>query len=476
MLTITAPFSLHKYKIKDKKMKTLQRTNIKNSICLIVAVLFFISPVSLSANEEDLHGEKEKTAKESKTKNGEGFFKYSLEAFVQGGEVENYSLYRVSSPVMGGGVDIELSYEKSKKVIPALAYSLYGEKFFKPVEKSDYTLDSVEQNSSAGITYKTGRLSFVAEMNYRFVYRPDWPDLYQPDPYLYDAGYDLNNVKLDSTDRYSYHMYNPEAGFLYRIKKTMRINLDAGYVRKRGYEDRNFDPSLPGHLTPDNYSKVYGEISFNNFSNRRVFNYKVSNRYYLMESDEELSRDRVTGKTHYITGPNPLYKEWNNKTELDLILVVRKLNMKIRPFYAYRINTDTFQGYYSYTEHDFGIKFQQRLLKKKLKWSVMGERRLRSYTDDGYGYSGATGGHFPLTDGTVLYKNYWIVNLKVGYTVGRSLEVFGRYMFKDKDTNYPSYVPGVNPTTDITQPGTKNYDIDFSYTNQRFDLGVKYTL
>ena len=47
---------------------------------------------------------------------------------------------------------------------------------------------------------------------------------------------------------------------------------------------------------------------------------------------------------------------------------------------------------------------------------------------------------------------------------------------KIKDTNYPSYTPGVNPTGDTANPGTKNYDIDFSFTNYRFDPGVSYTI
>lgn len=457
-------------------MKEFHITNLKNFMNIVIAVIFLISPGGLWAKEEDLQGIKEKTVKEPKSKNGADFLKYSLEVLLQGGQVENYSLYEVSSPVTGGGVDFDLSFEKSKRFIPFLAYSLYGEKFFKPVDKSDHTLDSVDQDAEAGVKYKADNFTLTVKMNYSFVYRPEWPDLYQPNPYLYSASYNPDDITLDSTDRYSYHLYNPEAGFSYRIKDTMNLNLETGYARKKGFEDPHFDPSLPGHLTPDNYSKVYGDISFKNFNNRRLFNYKISNHYYVLKSDDELSRDRITGRTHYITGPNPLYEEWHNKTELDLILVIGKLNMKIRPFYAYRINTDTFQGYYSYTEHDFGIKIQQRLLKKKLKWSAKGERRLRTYTDDGYDYYSATGGHLPLTDGSVLYKNYWIVNLKVSYDLGKSIEIFGKYMYKEKETNYPSYVPGVNPTTDITQPGTKNYDINFSYTNQRFDLGVKYSL
>ncbi len=445
-----------------------------NSLYFTTAVLLLFNTGSLSAKEE-LLSEQEKTVKEEKTKKENGSLKYSVEFLLQGGQVENYSLYKVSSPVAGGGIDLELTYEKNRKMIPSFAYSLYGEKFFEPVEKSDHTLDSVEQNASAGLEFRGESISFMVGLNGRFVNRSRWPDQYQPSPYLYDAAYNPDDIRLGSTDRYSYKMYTPEAALVYRIKKSLPLKLRAGNTLKRGVEDPNFDPALPGHLTPDNYTKKFLELSIKSFKQKRLFNFKLSNRYSVLKSKDELSRDRVTGKTHYITAPNPLYEERNNKTQLDLILAVRDLNLKIRPFYAYRTNTDSFQGYYSYTEHDFGIKIQQRLF-KKFKWSVKGERRLRRYTDDGYGYYSATGGHLPLTGGSVLYKNYWIVNLKAGYGIGKSLEIFGKYMYKNKETNYPSYQPGINPTTNISQPGTKNYDIDFSYTNRRFDLGVQYTL
>lgn len=440
-------------------------------LIMFFIVLFFIPAVY---SREDIHTEK-KTGKKikKKLKLKKDSPAYDFKFTLQGGQVINYMNYSITSPLIGAGFDFSGDFGRFGYFEPSVGYSIHAEKFFLNAEKSENTLDTVEQKLDLKIDYKNRPVKISVDLNYDWVLRPGWPDLYQPDPLTYNSSYNLDNINYPATDRYSYHKINPELGFQYRIRPRYPIDVKAGYIKMIGYADPNYDSAKPTHLAPDLYSKIYGEVGIRRHSRKYLINFSIKNRYSMLTHEEELARDRVSGLTHYSTTPNPLYEETHNETDVSVTFNIAAVKLKITPLYAYHINTDEFQGYYSYTEHEFGIKLRQSLLGGNLRYRIKAVRKLRTYTSDGYGV--ATG-HFPLTDGDTLYKNYWVINSKIDFKIDENISVFAGFNMKIKETNYPSYVPGVNPTGDTANPGTKNYDIDFSFINYRFDIGVSYTI
>ncbi len=409
-----------------------------------------------------------KVKKKRKKKKAPSRAKFDLSVSLFGGGRVNYLSYKVKTPALGASVNTKLSYKLTDVLTSIFRYNFFIEKQFNDVDQSSSTLDKMTNYLSARLNYKASKkLTWGFNVNYKWVLKPDWPDHYQTNPAVFSAAFNRGDIQLLPTDRYSYHRIRFSVSENYKIRDYLPLFGLLGYTRKIAIVDSNFSANNPNHLTPSDYHVLLLTVGIKYKKKRKLLNGELSNTLKKTWDTVQLSRDATTGITHFSTTPNPLYEEINNNTTLKVIFNFRKQKLKITPSYNLEINIDEFQGYYSFIGNTFGLEIAQKLSKSfKYKFKASGE--IQSFGSNSYGTSAS---HIPLTSGSRYFKHYIKLKLKTIYSVSRHLDLFFRSFLVIKNTNFPNYVPGVNPTS-----GTRNYDIDFSYTNFSFDLGVTYKL
>ncbi len=419
------------------------------------------------SKKSDGKGTKEITVfarKGKKKKKAPSRLKFDLSASLFGGGRFNHLSYKVKTPAAGASVKTKLSYKLTDVLTSIFRYNFFIEKQFIGVDRSSSTLDKMTNYLSAKLNYKASKkLTLGFNVNYKWVLKPDWPDNYQTNPAVFTTG---NNITLLPTDRYSYHRIRFAILGDYKIRNYLPVFGQLGYTRKIATVDSNFNLNNPNHLTPSDYHVLLLTLGIK-YKKKTLLNGELSNTLKKTWDTVQLSRDATTGITHFTTTPNPLYEEINNNTTFKVIFNFRKQKLKITPSYNLEINVDQFQGYYSFLGHTFGLEVAQKLSKKfKYKFNASGE--IQNFGSNSYGTSAS---HIPLSSGSRLFRHYIRLKLKTIYAMSKHVDLFFRSSLVIKNTNFPNYVPGVNPTS-----GTKNYDIDFSYTNFSFDFGVTYKL
>lgn len=443
-----------------------------SGIMLIAAMLFCVFTVTAVTNKQQLLADEKKTVSEkteksrNSTKNKIGDMDYDIELMLKYNQVHNYNTYNIDSPALEGGLNAGAKIRHNSKVYTDIDYKLDVMLFAKDVERSNYTLNSIDQSFNADLNLREGEYTYSAFFNFDWVIKPDWPDHYQPDPAVYDPAVAPDDIRLKSTDRFSYRKFEPGLRLKYRISDDFYSRFAIGITKKTGYTDSNYHPENPTHLTPEEYTAVFADAGLRFSDSKSPVNFHGKNRLTYLKEDEALARDRVTGITNYSTSPNPLYKELNNRTNLDVTFNINSIKMEITPGYSFEYNRDMYEGYYTYTGHTLGMELRHRPF-KKIRYKLKADYEYIKYTDNGYGPSAS---HVPLKEGSVLYKKYTTFEGMIEYLYNRELTIFADYMIKEKETNYPDYVPGSFPGA------TKNYDIDFSYDSYRAGMGVKYRL
>ncbi len=409
-----------------------------------------------------------KGKRKKKKKKAPSRLKFDLSASVFSGGRFNYLSYKVKTPALGASVKTKLSYKLTDVLTSIFRYNLFIEKQFIDVDRSSSTLDKITNYLSARLNYKASRkLTWGFNINYKWVLKPDWPDQYQTNPAVFSAAFNRSDIQLLPTDRYSYHRIRFAISGDYKIRSYLPVFSQLGYTRKIATVDSNFSTANPNHLTPSDYHVLLLTVGIKYKKKKRLLNGELSNTLKKTWDTVQLSRDAATGVTHFTTTPNPLYEEINNNTTLKAIFNFRKQKLKVTPSYNLEINIDEFQGYYSFIGNTFGIEVAQKL-SRKLKYKFKASGEIQNFGSNSYGTSAS---HIPLTSGSRLYKHYIRLKLKAIYTMSKHFDLFFRSSLVIKNTNFPNYIPGSNPTS-----GTRNYDIDFSYTNFSFDFGVTYKL
>jgi hypothetical protein len=408
----------------------------------------------------------------NRNKNASNLFDFSLNASVYGGGMFGYQSLDVDSPVTGLNLKALFNINLPKTWYLTVIDKVEAEKAFEGAQNTAYTLDSLKNNAKIKFGFDNDKVDISANMNWAWQYRPQWPDLYQPNPLRYVDTLDPAFDDYMPTDRNSYNKFEPELSFDFSGVKNLGIRFNTSFVRYIEEEDPNFDPAVPTHLTPSTYSGYSGDLKLS-YKFSKVFSLELANKAEFREYDNELARDSTTGKTHYSTQPNPNYTEFNNKITLAPEIKISSISLTIKPFFALDINEDLFEGYYSYTGYEPGIEIEQKI--GKFKYIIGFSYDMQEFGPDSFDpvtvYDQNTGAisDYGTTDGETLYKHYTKANLELEYRINNSFEIFIEGKMVLKTTNYPDYIPGANPSS-------KNYSIDFNYENYYIRSGVTYKL
>ncbi len=374
----------------------------------------------------------------------------ALRARLGAGAMAGRITRRLESPVLEAGLDTELDLR-------------FG----------DFQLEipiDAEQSWPVAVSLRESRARMGFDLTYRpmrelrpsvgarlsGVYRPGWPDQYQP----------LSDGSLVRTNRFSYVKREGRLGLATIPFRHHHARLKYSYAVRQYLRDPTFDPiGRPNHLTPADTTEHVLTPSWRLFFGSGNVNAEVGlySRRYLFE----FSRDRGTGQTHAGAGgppPNPLQRflgvvpELTLKWELSAVLTVR-------PKLRLTLNRDTYQGYYSYWEPYAGaaVRFQAR---RDLELELEVEAWVRRYTDAGYQTSA---GHPPLDDGYVRRDRRLDLRLSAAQTLTDRLGLELEGKLRLRNTNFPDYVAA-------EFPAGAQYDIPWDYTNARVLLFVTYEL
>jgi len=409
----------------------------------------------------DADADKEQTdtepgSKSKREKDGK-MFSFALDLKAYGGELVNYESYKMSTPLIGAAAGVSVNADITENMFFNVLSKSEGRKTFSPFPGTKLNFDQFRQylRGRYGVSGKYGELEL--DVGYLLSLRPSWPDLYQPNPLNFGGTADPKFGAYLPTDRNSYQRFTPEINYTFTMIKDLEILAGTGFVRNIENTDPAFDPNVPTHITPSSYSGFFvnAEVKYKGIKHIEI---EFTNRFESANYDTALARDALTGKTHYATTPNPKYKDTNNKSTLAVSLEFKKIKLEIKPFFAYDINTDSFQGYYSYTGLEPGIEIRQKLGAFRYALKISGD--FQTFGPNSYDAA-------KTLDGKALFKNYLKGSLELTYRLNKHFELFAEGDMLMKTTNYPPYVPGVNPAK-------RNYDINFAFNNYSAHAGVSY--
>ena len=286
------------------------------------------------------------------------------------------------------------------------------------------------------------------------VWRPNWPDQYQP----------LADGTLLRTDRHSYYKRHAGAGLRVRPFARNHIRLEYDYSIKEYKQDPNFDPvERPNHLTPPNQYEHSIEATWRVYLGKHNIGLRL--RLYRRHYTFTFARDRYTGSTHAGPGgppPNPLQEYVGKIPELFAKLALWP-RLSLRASFRTAFREDTFQGYYSYAEPEGRLGFDWRVtsgfrarLGLALSW--------RKYGPGSY----MEGPSHPPLDFGIRRQDYRAkVNLELRQRLSRHFHLVLDSGVLSRETNFPDYQPGVFPAN-------ASYDIRWDYTNVQSMLLIEY--
>lgn len=292
-------------------------------------------------------------------------------------------------------------------------------------------------------------------------WRPRWPDLYQPVA-------TATGIELRPTDRYGYLAWHAGAHLAAVPFPRNHLRLKYEYAHYGYVRDPNFREADPMHLTPRDNGQHRVEVSW------RVLGdgYAATARFGWDRRLDEvyLARHAVSGLTDFYTTPTQRLDRFEPSVEVSLKRLENRLHVSL--LYGYQIQSDRFEGYYSYAGHHPRLAVEYAFT-ERLSARVKGEAWLREYGASskaaGLPPEPATSGNGHLENGTRLYDRKGAISAAVSYGLTGSLRAKLTGEWVRRSTNYPDYLPGVYPST-------KLYDIQWSYVNAIVLAGVELRL
>lgn len=306
-------------------------------------------------------------------------------------------------------------------------------------------------------------------------WRLGWPDLYQPLPGT-PANPPVPPTDFATTDRHGYLSWELGAGIDYRFSEGQSVEFSYQFDATIYDKDPNYssiqdvDPE-PTHLVP--YDNLAHEF-FLRWRYRQA-NWRVGAKLDLETRDYEYvyARDAHTGETHAAPGgppPNPLYSvlEYEPAVEGRVELVDNHLTLNAE--LGWHVHDDRYQGYYTYSgihpdvgaswEFDGGSEIGADL---EVEWRTYGPNSYEATA----GWQPGDSGHPPLEFGDRRVDHRIDVDLDAETPLTDDLLGTLSASMDWRDTNFPDYEPGVFPRT-------RNYDIQWSYTNFEILAGMEY--
>ena len=286
-------------------------------------------------------------------------------------------------------------------------------------------------------------------------WRPDWPDLYQPD----GAG------GLLTTNRNNYWSRGVGAKVASIPIKHHHLVARYHYALAAYQQDPAFDPfEYPMHLTPDDNERHQGALSWKYFGD--TWKIGVAAAGFIRNDFFTFARDEGSGRTHAAAGgvaANPLQTIRGIEPELNGELSLLNGRFEMTASYGVELVQDVFQGYYNYWGHHPSLRVKIKAA-KNIAVSLSGSASARRYGPRSY----AAGANHPaLTwgDRRVDYRgragltSRWQLHPKWALLVQQRLTL--------RRTNYPGYEPGIFPKR-------RQYTIDWNYTNWQMLAGAEW--
>ncbi len=372
-------------------------------------------------------------------------------AATEGGGLVGHRTLRENAVFVGAGAEIETRAERGRW--RAGASLDVGHR-----ETQGASLRESKSYLEAELGHRWGpKLRVTGEARLGGVWRPGWPDQYQP---LADGSY-------EPTDRYSH--------WDRRVGATVAgIPLRHHHARARyRYElvdyrqDPDYDPQVaPTHLVPADYGEHQLDLSWRYFGRGwklgGALDSFVKDYYFVF------SRDAGTGKTHAGAGgppPNPLQTIRGLEPQVTGELSLLHDAVELDAGYGYELVQDAYQGYYSFTGHHPTLAVAWRL-RPGTELAARGELWWRTYGPDSYAVGGD---HPPLLYGDRRVDHRARARLGLRTRLAPHWTGVADLTLRVRRTNFPTYEPGVFPSS-------REYDIDWRYDNWVMSAGVEYHL
>lgn len=290
-----------------------------------------------------------------------------------------------------------------------------------------------------------------------YLSRPDWEDLYQPQP----------DGSLAPTDRYGYLAWRAGIQAYGRPARHQHLRVRYRFVSYDYVDDPNYNPNVveggdPMHLTPGDQEDHQVDLSWS--YRQRTWALALRLDYTRRNELVLLSRSARTGSTRLAPG-SPLYTTplqrtslWEPSAELTLE-PLRRVELAIR--YGYDVQDDLYQGYYSYGQHHPRVVARWAAT-DRLAAAARYEGWFRTYGPNGTEPVSA-GGTVKLEYGDRRVSSRFLLGGEVEYLLAKGLLARARVEYVDRGTNYYDYVPPAS-----------SYDIDWDYLNLTAFAGIEY--
>lgn len=281
--------------------------------------------------------------------------------------------------------------------------------------------------------------------------RPDWNDLYQPDP--------AAPGEYLPTDRYGYFAWRLGGHVTWMPARGHHLRLHYRYASYDYVNDPGYDPAVSiVHLAPFDKAEHRIRLGYR-YLWGQGWAAALRFGYVNRQDDYQYARTAGTGGAARSHGLQQ-FVDYEPSVELEIpIGGGAGLSLK----YGYAVRDDTYQGYYSYTGHHPEASLGWNA-SESVYVAASFEGLFRTYGPNSYA-TGPT--HPPLDDGTRRVDDKWQVDALVKVAIGGDFSVFGQGLYVQRRTNYPDYVPGVFPAT-------RAYDIRWDYDNWRVLAGVTF--
>lgn len=288
-------------------------------------------------------------------------------------------------------------------------------------------------------------------------WRPGWPDQYQP----------TAQGGLLPTDRYSHWVGNVEAKLSVVPSSVHRVDV-AYRVRRLEYRlDPNFHPvALPMHIPPHSHVEQRATVTWE--VEKGPVEAALQLRGWERRYSHLYARDKATGQTH--AGPggrtaNPLQRWLRLEPTARVRVGGRKDRVQAQLAYTLELQSDTYQGYYSFVGHrpelDLTVRPADGL---EVDLEVQGS--VRQYGPNSYQ---PVGGRPALTSGSRRWDRRAGAELGIQGALSESLALRADVAGDLRRTNFPNYEADVFPRT-------WGFDIDWNYVNVVASAGIELSL
>lgn len=303
-----------------------------------------------------------------------------------------------------------------------------------------------------------GKLRLEVQAAVVGVWRPGWPDLYQP----------LAGGGNEPTDRYS-HLDGRAGLQLAAVPfRHHHARLKYRFTAARYAWDPDYDSVFsPMHLAPFDSDRHEVSASWRYLGSGWKLGAVAS--AWQSTSRHRFARDAGSALTHSSPGglpSNPLRLLRGVEPGLEAEWKSKVLHLEVSASFGYELSIDTYQGYYTYGGVHPRLKLEYQP-DERVYLALRGELRLREYGPQGY--QAGLNGHPPLAWGKYRADHRFAVGLDGRFVLRPELELTLSLDWVRRETNFPAYVPGSYPVNGL-------YDIDWNYMNWTAGLGVVWRL